>query len=77
MQKYGFEMKISTQMYLETQGLHYPSKSSSSVHLDWKVRKISTFQSFFLSRDCFEIHIWTLSIYSTKLNFKTKPGMQK
>lgn len=29
MQKYDFEVKIRTQMYLETQGLHYPSKSSS------------------------------------------------
>lgn len=29
MQKYDFEVKISTQMYLETQRLLYPSKSSS------------------------------------------------
>lgn len=30
MQKHDFEVKISTQMYLETQGLPYPSKNLSS-----------------------------------------------
>ena len=33
MQKYDFEVKISTQMYLETQRLLYPSKSSNNGHL--------------------------------------------
>lgn len=51
MQKYDFEVKTSTQICIKTQGLHYPSKSSNSGHLDWKVRKISAFQSFFFSRE--------------------------
>lgn len=36
MQKYDFEVKTSTQICIKTQGLHYPSKSSNSGHLDWK-----------------------------------------